>query len=258
MAASRPSTNRRWPMRNSVGSKNSTSIARATWWSAVRRLGLRAKFNIALVPLVAGALGLLVVLDYRHEFRSVMDAHDIHAGPVNGPMAVAPIQDWTAPDAVARRTIGLHAVAGLFTLAVLVAGVNLLLSRLVLVPVARVRAGITRLQRGFRSGETATSADEIRDVVGAFNDLGLTLDAVLLHALQTERLATLALLSKKLAADIEPEATALGVAATRLHQMRDEAVRDIGYDIAKRTAAILALVRRLDRPFAPSTHKPAA
>lgn len=242
-------------MRKSTCSADSTIAPRGSWWSAPQRLGLRTKFNIALVPLVAAALSLLVVLDYRHEFRSVMDAHDIHAGRVDAMVNDAPIQDSTTPNAVARQTIALHAVVGVFTLVVLVLGVNLLLSRLVLAPVARVRAGITRLQHGFQTAETAASADEIRAVVAAFNDLGLTLDAVLLHALQAERLATLALLSKQIAADIEPEAQQLVVAATRLHQMPDEAAREIGYTIAERAARILGALRRLDRPFA---HKPAA
>ena len=245
-------------MRNPQCDEDSTITPQTEWWSAARRLGLRTKFNIALVPLVAAALSILVVLDYRHEFRSVMDAHGIHASRVGVVMAAAPIQDRTAPNAVARQTIRLHAVAGAFTLVVLVLGVNLLLARLVLTPLARVRAGITRLQRGFRSGESVTSADEVRDVVAAFDDLGLTFDAVLLHALQTERMATLALLSKQIAADIEPEAQRLVVDATRLHHMPDEAAREVGYDIAKRTARILGAVRRLDRPFAQSAHKPAA
>ena len=245
-------------MRNPQCNDNSTATSHPSWWSAAQRLGLRAKFNIGLVPLVAAALSILVLLDYRHEFRSVMDAHDIHAGRFDGMAADAPIEDWTTPNAVARRTIRLHAVGGAFTLVVLVLGVNFMLSRLVLTPVARVRTGITRLQHGLRTDETAESADEIRDVVAAFNDLGLTLDAVLLHALQAERLATLALLSKQIAADIEPAAQQLVVAATRLHQMPDEAARDVGYDIAERVARILAAVRRLDRPFAHIARKPAA
>lgn len=245
-------------MRNLRCSEDSNDVSRVGWWSAAQRLGLRAKFNIALVPLVAAALTILVALDYRHEFRSVMDAHDIHAGRADATVAGAPVQDWTTPNAVARRTIGLHAVAGAFTLVVLVLGVNFMLSRLVLTPVARVRVGIERLQRGLRAGETATDRDEIRDVVAAFNELGLTLDAVLLHALQTERLATLALLSKRITADIEPEAQLLVVAATRLHQLPDEAARDIGYEIAGGAGRILAAVHRLDRPFGRAAHRPAA
>jgi methyl-accepting chemotaxis protein len=225
----------------------------------VRRLGLRARLNSVLVPLVAAVLSLLVVLDYRHEFRSVMDAHSIHAGRIDAATAVEPVQDRTTPDAVAHRTIALHAVVGTFTLLALIVAVNITLTRSVLAPVARVRAGIERLQRGFRAGEpAAASRDEIGDVVLAFNDLGLTLDAVMLHVLHTERLATQALLSKRMAAEVEPEVQRIGIAATRLHEVGDEAVREAAHDIATGAAQILAAVRRLDRPFARRAQKPAA
>lgn len=229
------------------------------WWSVLRRAGLRAKFNAALVPLVAAALSVLVFLDYAHEFRSVMDAHGIHAGRVDAAVVMAPMPQRTTPDAVARRAIALHAVAGAFTLIALVLAINLTLSRFVLAPLSRVRAGIDRLQRGFRTGEGVTAApDQVRDVVHAFDALGLTLDAALLHALQTERLATLALLSKIIAAEIEPEVQRLGIAATRLHQVQDDAVHEAAHEIAEATARILATVRGLDRPFAQIAHKPAA
>ena len=67
-------------MPNPVCSEDATSTWPARWRSAPQRLGLRAKFNIVLVPLVAAALSVVLALDYRHEFRSVMDAHGIHAG----------------------------------------------------------------------------------------------------------------------------------------------------------------------------------
>lgn len=236
-----------------------TSAPTAPHRSVAQRLGLRAKFNIVLVPLVALALSVLVVLDYRHEFRSVMDAHDIHAGRLETPAAAAPVQARTTPEAVADRTLTLHAIAGTLTLIALVVGVNLTLSRLVLTPIARVRAGIEQLQRGFRSGDTAVvSSDEVRGVAAAFDDLGLTLDAMMLHALQTERLATLALLSKTVAADIEPEVQRLGVAAAGLQQAPDAATRDAAHEIAGGAARILAAVRRLDRPFGKPVRKPAA
>lgn len=234
-------------------------LAPGHWSPATGRLGLRAKFNLVLVPLVAGALSLLVVLDYQHEFRSVMEAHGVHAGRVEAPTAPAPVQALTTPDAVADRTIGLHALAGALTLLALVLGVNLALARLVLAPIARVRAGIDRLQRGFRTGESAAaSPDEVRDAVGAFTALGLSLDAAMLHALQTDRLATLALLSKTIAADVEPEVQRLGVAAARLHQSKDDTMREAAHEIAGAAARILAALRRLDRPFESSTHAPAA
>jgi hypothetical protein len=108
---------------------------------------------------------MVVSLDYRHEFRSVMDAHVVHADRVDAPVAVAPIPEQTTPDAVARRTIRLHVVAGGFTLLALVLGVNLTLSRLVLTPIARVGTGIERLQRGLPTdGSGEASADEMRDV----------------------------------------------------------------------------------------------
>jgi methyl-accepting chemotaxis protein len=223
----------------------------------VRRLGLRARFNLVVVSLVAAALSFLVVLDYRHEFRSVMDAHGIHAGRIDA--ATEPVLDRTTPDAVARRTIALHAVVGTFTLLALIVAVNITLTRFVLAPIARVRAGIERLQRGFRPGEpAAASLDEVGDVVSAFDDLGLTLDAVMRHVLHTERLATQALLSTRLSAEVEPEVQRIGIAATRLHEAGNEAVREAAHEIAAGAAQILAAVRCLDRPFAQIAHKPAA
>ena len=218
-------------------------------WPA-RRLGLRAKFNAVLVPIIAAAVSLLVLLDYSHEFEAVMDAHAVHAGSVASGSVAAPISRETTPNAVVRRMIGLHAAAGALTLLILVIAVNVTLSRCVLAPIARVRAGIERLQRGFRTGESAAdSRDEVSEVVSAFTGLGLTLDAVMLHALHTDRLATLALISKMIAADVEPEVQRLGVTATRLHAATDENVKEAARDVAGATARILAAIRRLDRPY---------
>lgn len=247
-------------MRERASDPDSTNTPPAERWSVAQRLGLRAKFNAVLVPLVAVALSVLVLLDYRHEFGSVMDAHGIHAGRAEpGVVAAAPMPERTTPDAVAGRAVALHMVAGGLILLVLVLGANVTLSRFVLSPLARVRAGIDHLQRGLRVTEsTAASPDEVRSVVGAFNELGLALDAGLLHALRTERLATLALLSKTIAAEIEPEVQRLGIAAACLHQLQDETAHEAAHEIAEGAARILAAVRRLDQPFVHNAHKPAA
>ena len=227
---------------------------RPSWpiWPA-HPLGLRAKFNLFLIPIIAVAIAALVVLDYGHEFQSVMDAHAIHAGSTAaGLPATAPVSAETTPNAVVTRMITLHASAGVLILLTVVLAVNLTLGRFVLRPITRVRAGIERLQRGFRTGQPAApSRDEVSDVVIAFADLGLTLDAIMLHALHTDRLATLALLSKMINAGLEPEVQRLGAAATRLNQLPDETVQEAAREIAGATASIIATVRGLDRPFSP-------
>jgi len=245
-------------MPNRAGNQQTTNTPPSRCWLIPRTLGLRAKFNIALVPLVVAALSLLVFLDYRHEFRSIMDAHGVHATRVATVKSAVPILVRATPNAVAGRTIALHLVVGGVMLVLIVFGVNLLLSRLVLMPIRRVRAGIEQLQRGFTARDAPTDGDEISDVVAAFGDLGLTLDAMLLHALNTERLATLALLSKTVASQIDPEIQRLTSAAMRLCQIQDDAVLDDGHEIAAATANILAVLRRLDRPFAERKHTAAA
>lgn len=246
-------------MRNATGEAGSTGTAPSGPWPTRHRLGLRAKFNVVLVPLMAMALGIVLFLDYRHEFRSVMDAHGIHAGRIATVGTLAPIDERTSPRVIARRTIELHLVAGALTLLALTLAVNLTLSRFVLVPIGRVRAGIERLRLGFRAGALPIApSDEVTDTVTAFDDLGLTIDALTLHALQTERLAVLALLSKMVAADVEPEAQRLAAAAARLHRIPDRTIQQAAHEIAEATARILAAVRRLDRPFAPTSRRPAA
>ena len=218
--------------------------------------GLRAKFNAVLVPVIATAIGLLVVLDYRHEFEAVMDAHAIHTTAGETSRVTAPVGLQTTPEAVVRRMTVLHVTAGALTLLALVIAVNATLSHYVLTPIDRVRAGIERLQRGFRTGErVADSGDEVGEVVAAFTSLGLALDALMLHSLHTDRLATLALLSKMIAADVEPEVQRLGVTATRLHEVADEDIKEAAREVAGATARILAALRRLDRPFVANGRK---
>jgi hypothetical protein len=214
------------------------------------RPGLRVKFNAALVPLVAGILILLVLLDYHHEFRSVMDAHAMHSGPIGAAAIVRPVQEENTPKAVAVRALAIHAVAGGFTLIALIAAVNITLSRLVLVPIGRVRAGMERLQPRFTAGNrTAARDDEVGEVAAAFSTLGVSIDAVVLRSLETERLATLALLAKTIGAEIEPEVRRLATAAARLQDRPDAAAHAAAHEIAGAAARIYAAVRRLDTPF---------
>ena len=198
---------RRWHMRKQPANDdaNEREADRPPGWRR-RRLGLRAKFNAILVPLIAAALATIVCLDYRHEFSAVMDAHGVHAIRVTDVSTLTPVSEPTTPAAVVRRTLVLHAEAGLATLIVLVIAVNLTLSRLVLAPLARVRSGIERMRDGLRITDLKTvGSDEVAGVVEAFGQLGLSLDAVMFHAMKTDRLATLALLSTHIATQIEPE-----------------------------------------------------
>ena len=101
---------------------------------------------------------------------------------------------------------------------------------------------------GFTNREPAGS-DELGQVIEAFGHLGLSLDALMRHIVQTDRLATLALISKTIAVQVEAEVGRLGAAATRLQQHSDDTVQEAAHAVAAAAARILATVRCLDRPF---------
>lgn len=95
----------------------------------------------------------------------------------------------------------------------------------------------------------AGSHDEVGEVVSAFGELGLGVEAIMRHVLKTERLATLALLSNDLSRRIEPEVKEIGrqVAILPGHDTHD--VRAAAERIAAADASILAALRALNRPF---------
>lgn len=213
-------------------------------------LGLRAKLNAILVPTVGVALALVVVIDYRHEANAVMAAHDIHVQQVGATARPSPVDADTTPAAVVRRMLVIHVAGGAGMLAALVTAVNLALSHFVLRPLARIRGVIDSMQEGrWQQPLVAGSHDEVGEVVDAFGELGLGVDAIMRHVLKTERLATLALLSNDLSRRIEPEVQTIASQVAILHAHDTQDVRAAAERIAAADACILAALRALNRPF---------
>lgn len=227
--------------------------------SAARRpqRGLRWKFNAALLPVVALTVALLVWLDYRHERQAVMAAHALHVEAVGAVAPAGPIDPATSPEAVARRTLVLHAVYAVALLSLIAVGLNTALSRFVLMPIDVVRNGIEQMQRRhWRMPAHPAAQDEVGRMVESFGALGLAVDALVTQLLHTERRTTLAVVANNTAAQIEPRLQRIGAAVGHLQQSRDETVRDAAEEIATATADILAAVRGLDRLFEASLSGP--
>jgi HAMP domain-containing protein len=213
-------------------------------------LGLRAKLNAILVPTVGVTLALVVGIDYRHEANAVMAAHNIHVQQVGTTVALSPVDADTTPAAVVTRMLIIHVAGGAIMLVALATAVNLALSHLVLRPLAAIRRGIESMEHGqWRQESNIRSHDEVGEVVRAFGDLGLGVEATMRHVLNTERLATLALLSNDLSRRIEPEAQEIGRQAAMLHGHNIRDVRAAAERIAAADASILAALRALNRPF---------
>lgn len=214
------------------------------------RVGLRTRFNAVLVPVTATALVGLLWLDSRHEAGSVMEAHAIHEVRGDETRPGGPVDAATTPAAAVREAVRLHAVVGAGTLVVLVLVINTVLTRLVLTPLARARSTVGLIQQRFRAGvPSPTGSHEVDELVQAFEVMGMTLDVALVQAFNADRLAVVALLSKTLAAEVEPALQELASSAAALQTSSDEAARGMGQDVAKATARILASIHRLDQPF---------
>lgn len=224
---------------------------------ARRPRGLRCKFNAALLPLAALTVGLLTWLDYGHERQAVMAAHGLHATAAQeGTVAVRPVDAATSPEAVARRSLVIHAVYAASLLLLIAVSLNAVLSRLVLKPLDVVRQSIEQMARGhWRLPPQHASQDEVGRVVESFQALGLSVDALVGQLLRAERLATLALVAKKTAAEISPRVERIAAAVGPLEQLAHNAARQAAArDIATASAEILAAVRGLDRLFEASLH----
>lgn len=69
-----------------------------------RTPGLRLKFNLALVPIVAVGIAIMIWADYRHEYGTLMEAHAAHTSTIGTGAAGGPMDPWTLPDVAARRS----------------------------------------------------------------------------------------------------------------------------------------------------------
>ena len=231
---------------------------RAAFQRKFGRPGLRWKFNAVLLPVVAVTVILLVWLDYRHEWQAVMRAHGQHTAAMSAGAAAEPVNRATSPQAVARRTLVIHAVYAVVLLSLVALGLNVALSHFVLKPIDLVRDRIEQMERGYwRMPVQLATQDEVGRVVESFQMLGPKVDALVMQLLRAERLATLALVAKKTASQIEPPVQRIGAAVGDLHGSRDGAVRETAQEIATANAEILAAVRALGRPFETGLRRPA-
>lgn len=202
---------------------------------------------VALPPLVL-ALGLFALVDYSHERRAVTATHALHD---MSPAAAA--ESSMPPATIAGRSLRIHLLAGTLVLVVLASTLNAALARFVIKPLADVERGIAQMERGqWLVTLDLARAAEVQSVVDKFRALGPTLGALMLHALQAERLATIALLSKRMAAKVEPELDRLGTVVGRFEH--GDSTTDVKHEIAAATARIRCAVRELDTIFAAATH----
>lgn len=214
------------------------------------RYGLRRKFNVTLLPVVAGTVLMLGWLDARHERDAVMAAHALHAQEVSAGAAIAAVEGATNPDDVARRSLVMHGIYAVALVILIGSGVNAALSRFVLTPIGRIRDGIEKMQRGhWRMPQQPATQDEVGRVVESFQLLGLTVDAIVQQLLRTERLATLALVAKKTTTLIEPRVQRIVAAAGDLQRLPDERAHDVARAVTAASAEILAALSGLDQLF---------
>jgi hypothetical protein len=215
--------------------------------------GLRLKFNLVLVPTIALGIAEIVWVDYRHESATLMEAHAAHVSVVADGATTGPMDPWTLPDVAARRRLRLHAMAGSALLVIVIVAVNLTLQALILRPIASMRDRIDKLQRGqWRDGEGAASGrdDEIGVLFDGFRHLAREIDALVGQILHADRLAILALVSKRVEARIEPEVRRIGEVAGRLTFGEPTDARADGEALGRAAAAILTAVHEHDAAFA--------
>ncbi len=210
-------------------------------------LGLRVTFNLVLLPVLLAGMLAFVWLDYRHEVRAIMAAHALHVSVVGDRATSGPIAAATSPDVVGRRSLAMHAVVAVITLTAVGFAINLALTWLVLRPLGAIETAVRQMEQGHWHVELAdSSGDELGRLTGSFRTLGLSLDAQMFQALYADRLALLALLSKRVASRLEPETHRLGRVIGRLAQVEGENARRARSDVADAAAAVLSVLRDLE------------
>lgn len=213
-------------------------------------MGLRLKFNLVLLTIVTGGLSVMVWADYRHEYMTLMEAHAVHISPIGAIASAGPVDPWTLPLSAARRSLVMHMTYGIAVLALFVVGTNVTVHCLILRPVRQMRERIALLHRGqWRGPVELRGGDEIAVLEDGFQTLGPELDALVGHALRTDRLATVALVSKRLEADLDPEVHRIGAIAARLMSRGRAEDRSDGEVLARAAAGILQAVHQYDPAF---------
>lgn len=194
-------------------------------------MGLRLKFNLVIVPLVALMTAAMVWLDYRHELVSVVVSPGVHGG-------------------VAGTSVRGHIVYGAVLVLALVAGINTTLDALVLRPIARMRSRLVGMERGhWREAAEPTTDDEMGRFVRSLDALGPEIGALVGQSLQAERLAVLALLSHYLRGELEPDVQGVAQVAVQLNGGSGTDRREAAHELARRAASMFTTIRGLDRAF---------
>jgi HAMP domain-containing protein len=212
--------------------------------------GLRFKFNVIVLPVLALLVGLTIAADYRHEVAAVMAAHTMHEGPVGAVSSMRPIDPATTPEAAGRASLVMHGWFAAVMLVAVMAAINATLSVLVLRPLGRIRVACAQMERGHWSTlELPAPSDEIGVVAAAFRQLGLVLGTSVGQTVQAERLATLAMLARTTASAIEPEVARIGTSIARLQASSSPDARQEAAHIGRAAAAVLSAVHGLDHAF---------
>lgn len=212
--------------------------------------GLRFKFNVIVLPVLALLVGLIIAADYRHEVAAVMAAHTMHEGPVGAVSSMRPIDPATTPEAAGRASLVMHGWFAAVMLVAVMAAINATLSVLVLKPLDRIRVACAQMEHGHWSSLTLSStSDELGVVTTALRRLGLVLGTSVGQTVQAERLATLALLARETASAVEPEIARLGTSIARLQASSSPEARQEAKQIGRAAAAVLSAVHGLDHAF---------
>jgi len=208
--------------------------------------GLRLKFNLVLVPIIALSLAVLLWADYQHEFSSLMDAHAGHSVAVGSTEERPRPPDANLPNDTAARSLKMHVLLGGLIITLLVGAVNVTLQAFVLGPIRAMRSHVVDLEHGrWRGQQPPASNDEVGTLHADFHRLGPELDALMTQSLRAERLSVIALVSRRLSREIDPEVSTLGRTAAELVDVHPEAANAV----ARATATIVRAVRQLDAPF---------
>lgn len=216
-------------------------------------VGLRLKFNLVIVTTVAVGIAAMVWADHRHEYATLTEAHAVHASQVGTGAATAPMNPWSLPGAAVRRSLWMHTVYGGALLAILVIALNVVLHALILRPVALMRQRLAGLARGQWRGPVESSGDdELGSLYEGFQRLGPEIDALVGQGLHAERLAALALVSKRFSLRIEPEVRRIGAVAARLVSTDAAGARAEGEELGRAAAAILHALHEYDAAFVES------
>ena len=214
-------------------------------------MGLRLKFNLAIVPIVTRVIVFAAWADYRHESAAVMESHAIHAGPV-GMTPIGPVAGATLPSTVARQSLGSHALSAAVLLMAMMIAINVALHAFVFRPLDRMRLRLKRIEHGhWREATESAGSDELGRFAAQFNVLGLEIGAVVGQAVHAERLTVVALLSRHLTERLEPEVNVIARVAAELNRRDQPETPAAGAQLTRSAASMISTIRGLDRVFPP-------